>query len=35
MNSPERQYYHRFFLRLDIILIALLALLYWLNKIYA
>lgn len=30
--SPERRYYRHFFLKLDIVLIGLLALLWWLNN---
>ena len=30
--TPERRYYRNFFLKLDAVLIALLALLWWLNN---
>ena len=31
--TPEKRYYARFFLKLDIVLVALLALLWWLNNV--
>lgn len=31
--TPEKRYYAWFFLKLDIILVALLALLWWLNNV--
>ena len=31
--TPERRYYARFFFKLNLILVALLALLWWLNHV--
>ena len=31
--TPEKRYYTWFFLKLDLILVALLALLWWLNNV--
>ena len=31
--TPERRYYARFFLKLDLLLVGLLALLWWLNNV--
>jgi hypothetical protein len=31
--TPQRRYYARFFLKLDFLLAALLALLWWLNNV--
>lgn len=31
--APEKRYYTWFFLKLDLILVALLALLWWLNNV--
>ena len=33
--TPEKRYYTWFFLKLDLILVALLGLLWWLNHYYA
>ena len=32
-KDPERRYYWMFFLKLDLIIVALLALLWWLNRL--
>ena len=31
--TPEKRYYTWFFLKLDLVLVALLALLWWLNNV--
>ena len=31
--NPEKRYYFWFFIKLDLILVALLALLWWLNNV--
>lgn len=31
--TPERRYYARFYMKLNLILVALLALLWWLNNV--